>query len=49
MQAQRMGKDEKGAITLDENRAEFLAKLERECEEIRREMAENGKKAGSSK
>ena len=49
MQAQKIDKNDENAITLDDNREEFFAKLEEECEEIRREMAEEGKRDGTRK
>lgn len=42
MQAQKVEKGEENAITLDEGRAEFFAKLEEECEAIREDMRKKG-------
>lgn len=43
MQPQKIDKNEEGAITLDESREDFFSQLERECEEIREEMAKEKK------
>lgn len=45
MQAQRVKKTDKGAITLDDSREAFFKQVEKECEEIRKGM-KKGKKQG---
>lgn len=43
MQPQKIDKNEEGAITLDDNREDFFAKLERECAEIREKQEKKEK------
>lgn len=47
IQPQEIDKNEEGAITLDDNRTDFFKQLEKECEEIRREM-ENQKEVSEN-